>query len=104
MLLTKSDSTLLLLQCCLKEVFRAGPDRLCMVLELCAGGSLEQHVSQCVCRSPAGGLPETEARHLFEQLAKAVIFCHSRGVAHRYRLLANRIPFFRSRDGFINAL
>ena len=70
-------------QCRLWEVFRANSDCLCMVLELCAGGNLENHIFLVNKTTGSRGLPEDEARRLFLQLIKSLRFCHSRGVAHR---------------------
>jgi PAS domain-containing protein len=50
------------------------PTRLCLVLEYLEGGELQALISR------RGALPEDEARRLFEQIARAIHFCHRQGV------------------------
>ncbi|PSC67166.1 sulfur stress regulator [Micractinium conductrix] len=59
-----------------KECF-AAPPYLCIAMELVAGGDLLELVNE------ARGLPEDEARYLFQQLILAVDYCHRLGIMSR---------------------
>eukprot|EP00951_Prasinocladus_malaysianus_P046756 scaffold647917_cov42-Prasinocladus_malaysianus.AAC.1 len=54
-----------------------------LVTELCEGGELLGLVKQ------RGGLPEEQARKLFQQMAHAVDYLHSKSIMHRDIKLAN---------------
>ncbi|XP_076728364.1 LOW QUALITY PROTEIN: sperm motility kinase Z-like [Callospermophilus lateralis] len=47
-----------------------------LVMEYASGGQLSHHIQ-------AGGMQEEEARRLFRQIARAVDYCHKKGVVHR---------------------
>ncbi|KAL4448995.1 hypothetical protein ABPG77_007712 [Micractinium sp. CCAP 211/92] len=59
-----------------RECFAAGP-YLCIAMELVPGGDLLELVNA------TRGLPENEARYLFQQLILAVDYCHRCGVMNR---------------------
>lgn len=64
----------------LKEVFLT-PHHLGIAMEYVDGGDLARWVQ--VHRIPEQGLPESNARWLFQQIALAVDFCHRLGIAIR---------------------
>lgn len=63
------------------------PDYLAIVLEYAAGGDLATYIGEhCTAQ---GGLPEAEARWLFQQLVVATDFCHRLGIVNRDIKLEN---------------
>lgn len=63
------------------------PDYLAIVLEYAAGGDLATYIGEhCTAQ---GGLPEPEARWLFQQLVVATDFCHRLGIVNRDIKLEN---------------
>ncbi|XP_077880797.1 sperm motility kinase-like [Ictidomys tridecemlineatus] len=52
-------------------------DRVYLIMEYAGRGDLLQYIPQGV------GLPEREARGLFQQVASALRTCHAQGIAHR---------------------
>ena len=52
-------------------------DRFCLVFEKISGGPLLDHIQARVC------FTEAEASHIVSDLAMAIKFLHSRGIAHR---------------------
>ncbi|CAI5511351.1 unnamed protein product [Closterium sp. Naga37s-1] len=81
-----------------KKVYNT-KDRFRVVMELCDGGTLKDHlVKQMEAGTAArkkiklgysGGLPEKEAVDVFRQLVEAVQYCHAKSVVHRDIKLEN---------------
>lgn len=61
--------------CRLVEYFDSG-DHLALVMELCRGQDLCDHIKE------RGGLPEAEADRLMVQILRAVQHCHAQGIIH----------------------
>ncbi|EER02882.1 Ovarian-specific serine/threonine-protein kinase Lok, putative [Perkinsus marinus ATCC 50983] len=59
------------------------PEYICFVMELASGGELRRFVER------HGPLDENISRHIFNQIAKAVHYCHSKRVVHRDLKLEN---------------
>mmetsp|Transcript_59687 Transcript_59687/g.142024 ORF Transcript_59687/g.142024 Transcript_59687/m.142024 type:complete len:667 (-) Transcript_59687:162-2162(-) len=56
---------------------------LYIVLELCRGGELYEHIVQKARAEGGGGLEEPRAKLFFRQMVSAVSYLHSRRVVHR---------------------
>lgn len=54
-----------------------------VVLELCRGGDLFEHIVKTSQRQNRNGLSEPLARHFFEQMLFAVNYLHSKKIVHR---------------------
>ena len=63
-----------------------------IVLEYADGGNLADHLD----RVAGGRLAEHQARHWFDQIVRAVAYCHCRRVAHR-DLKPSNVVLFRRR-------
>mmetsp|Transcript_30733 Transcript_30733/g.102347 ORF Transcript_30733/g.102347 Transcript_30733/m.102347 type:complete len:652 (-) Transcript_30733:203-2158(-) len=66
----------------LYEVFQEGPSRVCLVTELCAGGSLAERLAyhREAVQTP---MAESQVATYTEQLLSAAGYCHQRGIVHR---------------------
>lgn len=75
-----------------RETFRTRAG-LAIVMEYASGGDLREYVEQWdgPTATPTSGLPETQARWFFQQLALAVEYCHGLGIAHRDIKLENAL-------------
>ncbi|CAI5481182.1 unnamed protein product [Closterium sp. Yama58-4] len=81
-----------------KKVYNT-KDRFRVVMELCDGGTLKDHLVKQMEASTAarkklklgyaGGLPEKDAVDVFRQLVEAVQYCHAKSVVHRDIKLEN---------------
>lgn len=71
---------------------------LAIIMEYAPGGDLREFVEQWKgpTSTPTSGLPETQARWFFQQLALAVEYCHDLGIAHRDIKLENAVLSCRS--------
>lgn len=65
------------------------PTALYIVMELCLGGELIEHVKEVSRRRGRGGLEEADARHLFRQMLYAGSYLHAQKIVHRDIKLEN---------------
>jgi len=65
----------------LQEVFKT-QFYLCIAMEFCDGGDLSQYIDNRT-HHRVFGLPESQARWLFQQLMVAVDYCHRLGIVNR---------------------
>jgi serine/threonine protein kinase len=62
---------------------------LYIVMELCHGGELIEHVKEVSRKRGRGGLEEGDARHLFRQMLYACSYLHANKIVHRDIKLEN---------------
>lgn len=64
-------------------------NHVAIVMEHACGGDLREYLERNDQRVPEGGLPESQARRLFQQIAIAIDYCHRLGIAHQDIKLEN---------------
>lgn len=62
---------------------------LYIVMDMCYGGELIEHVREFTRRRGKGGLEEADARVLFRQMLYAAVYLHSHNIVHRDIKLEN---------------